>query len=94
VETIEGSGAETCESLDIDSRVALYNAAGTLLVEIDDAARGYCSRIDGTGATPVNAAAKALAAGTYYLQVRASALGTAPTGPRGQFDYRLVVTIR
>jgi cysteine-rich repeat protein len=91
-EVIEGSTAETCESLGVDSRLSLYNAGGTLLTEDDDNGRGYCSLIDGTGGTPVNAPAHALAAGTYYLQVRASAV--AQSGAAGQFDYRLVVTIR
>jgi cysteine-rich repeat protein len=93
-EIVEGSLAETCESSGIDSRLTLFNAAGTQLVEDDDDGRGFCSLIDGTGATALDAGAKALAAGTYYLLVRASTLGTAPTGPSGQFDYSLVVTLR
>ena len=92
-EVIEGSTAETCEGLGIDSRLTLYNAGGTQLVDDDDDGRGFCSAIDGTG-TGVAAAdsgARNLAAGTYYLQVRASGSASA-TG--AQFDYRLVVTVR
>ncbi|MCC6558096.1 MAG: DUF4215 domain-containing protein [Polyangiaceae bacterium] len=94
-EVIEGSGAETCESNGIDSRVTLYNAIGTQLADVDDAGRGYCTLMDGTGVAPVSAqtsGARNLAAGTYYLQVRASA--SAQSGVGGQFDYRLCLTIR
>jgi cysteine-rich repeat protein len=93
-EVIEGSTAETCESNGVDSRLTLYGPTGTLLVDDDDDGRGYCSLIDGTGATAQDNGAKGLAAGTYYLQVRASSLTSAQTGPGGQFDYRLAVTIR
>ncbi len=90
-EVIEG-GAETCESNGVDSRLTLFDAAGTQLVDDDDDGRGYCSAIDGTGATPLDPGAKALAAGTYYLVARASSLSQ--SGAAGQFDYRLVVTVR
>jgi cysteine-rich repeat protein len=91
-EIVEGSAAESCESNGVDSRLTLYNAQGTQLVDDDDDGRGYCSLIDGTGASPLDAGAKGLAAGTYYLLVRASTF--ASTGAAGQFDYRLAVTIR
>ncbi|MFT3771987.1 MAG: pre-peptidase C-terminal domain-containing protein [Minicystis sp.] len=92
-EIIEG-GSETCESNDIDSRLSFYNTANTStpLTEDDDNGRGYCSLLDGTGGTPSNPPAHNLAAGTYYLQVRASVVSQ--SGTAGQFDYRLVVTIR
>jgi cysteine-rich repeat protein len=90
-EIIEG-GAESCESNDVDSTLSLYNAAGTLLASDDDNGRGFCSLLDGTGGTAVNPQAHSLAAGTYYLAVRASV--PAQSGTAGQFDYRLVVTIR
>jgi hypothetical protein len=94
-ELIEGSTSETCESNGMDSRLTLYNAAGTQLVDDDDDGRGYCSLIDGTGASPVTAldtGARALTAGIYYIQVRASTFATSGAG--GQFDYRLAVTVR
>ncbi|APR78028.1 Multiple EGF-like-domain protein 3 precursor [Minicystis rosea] len=92
-EVIEGA-AETCESLEVDSRLTLYSAAApsTALADDDDNGRGSCSLLDGTGTTPLHTAAHNLAAGVYYLQVRASVL--ASSGTTGQFDYRLVVTIR
>ena len=90
-EIIEG-GAETCDGLNVDSRLTLYTSGGVLLSDDDDSGRGSCSRIDGTGTIPVNPSAHALAAGVYYLQVRASAL--ASLGFEGQFDYRLAVTLR
>lgn len=92
-EVIEGSGAETCESNGIDSRLTLYNQALTQLVDDDDDGRGFCSLIDGIGVTPTDAAARNNTGSTqtWYLQVRAS--GSA-SGAATQFDYRLVVTIR
>jgi cysteine-rich repeat protein len=92
-EVIEGSTAETCESNGIDSLIQLYSAANltTPITTDDDNGRGFCSLLDGTGGTASNPPAHALAAGTYYLQVRAS---TVATGAAAQFDYRLVVTLR
>ncbi|MBK9760551.1 MAG: hypothetical protein IPO90_11415 [Flavobacteriales bacterium] len=57
----------------------------------DDDGRGFCSMIDGTGSTPLDAAAHNIAAGTYFLRVQSSSLAT---GAAAQFDYKLVVTIR
>jgi cysteine-rich repeat protein len=92
-EVFEGDRAiETCESNGIDSRLALYDAAGVELANDDDAGRGYCSLIDGTGTTPLHVGAHNLAAGTYYAQVRASAFAQASAA--GQFIYRLSVTVR
>ena len=90
-EVIEG-GAETCESNGVDSWLTLFSSTGTILVTDDDDGRGFCSQIDGTGSTGKDAAAHNLAAGTYYLQVRAC--DTCQTGVGGQFDYRLQVTVR
>ncbi len=93
LEIMEGDRAvETCESNGIDSRLTLYNAAGTQLVDDDDDGRGFCSHIDGTGATGQDAAAHNLAAGTYFVQVRASTFAQATAA--GQFTYRLVATVR
>ena len=64
------------------------------LVDDDDQGRGYCSKIDGSGTTGANAGAHNLTAGIYYLQVRASSFSGTQTGPDGQFDYRLAVTVR
>jgi hypothetical protein len=90
-EIIEG-GSTSCESLGLDSRLTLYDAGGSPIDDDDDAGRGFCSLIDGTGANAANRGAHALPGGTYYLAVRASAGATASTS--GSFDYRLVVTIR
>jgi cysteine-rich repeat protein len=93
LEIIEGDRAiETCESNGIDSRLTLYDAAGVQLVDDDDDGRGFCSLIDGTGATGQDANAHDLPAGTYYAQVRASTAAQANAG--GQFIYRLVATVR
>jgi hypothetical protein len=93
LEVIEGDRAvETCESLGVDSRVTLYDAAGVQLANDDDNSRGYCSLIDGTGLVPLHAGAHDLAAGTYYVQVRASTFSQ--MGAAGQFIYRLVATVR
>lgn len=91
-ELIEGNlAAETCESNGVDSQITLFNAGGAQLVADDDAGRGFCSMIDGTGSVPLHAAAHNLAAGTYYLRVQASSTAN---GTTAQFDYKLVVTIR
>jgi len=95
-ELIEGNTSETCESNGIDSRLTLYDSTGIQLADDDDDGRGACSLIDGTGTgvPALDSLARGLNAGTYYLQVRASAAVTAQSGPSGQFDYRLAVTIR
>jgi cysteine-rich repeat protein len=92
-EIVEGNTAKTCEALGIDSRLTLYNSAGTQLVDDDDTGRGFCSLIDGTGTSPVNAAAKntGTTTTTMYLMVRGSSLGSAANLV---FQYRLQVTIR
>lgn len=93
LEVIEGDRTiETCESLGVDSRLTLYNAQGVQLVDDDDEGRGYCSMIDGTGSVPLDAGAHNLAAGTYFVQVRASTLSQANAA--GQFIYRLAATVR
>jgi len=91
VETVEGSTAETCESNGIDSRIRIINSAGTDLGNDDDGGRGFCSLIDGTGASPANGYAHNLAAGIYYVRVESTSTAT---GAANQFDYRLVVTVR
>ncbi|WP_437622677.1 DVUA0089 family protein [Sorangium sp. So ce1151] len=86
-----GGGAETCESLDVDSRLSLLDGEGSLIADDDDSGRGSCSLLDGTGDVPRHPGAHALPAGTYFLRVRAS------SGARGSaalFDYRLAVTVR
>jgi len=93
-EVIEGSAAETCESFDIDSLLTLYDAGGVAIESDDDGGRGFCSRIDGTGAAPASPGASDLAGGTYYLAVEAAPFAQGPADTAGQFDYRLVVTIR
>ncbi|MGK3997931.1 DVUA0089 family protein [Sorangium sp. So ce1024] len=89
-EIVEG-GAETCESLEMDSRLSLLDAKGLSLADDDDGGRGRCSLLDGTGAAPRHPGAHALPAGTYYLRVRG---GPGAAGSAAVFDYRLAVTIR
>jgi cysteine-rich repeat protein len=94
LETIEGSAAETCESNGISSRIQLFNSAGTSLGTNDTSGRGNCSMLDGTGAplvSPQSTAARYLNPGIYYVQVLA---GSAGIGAAGQFDYRLIATLR
>jgi cysteine-rich repeat protein len=93
-EVIEGSADESCESLDIDSMLTLYDAAGVAIAIDDDGGRGFCSRIDGTGPVPEAPGASALPGGTYYLAVEAAPFAQSPSDPSGQFDYRLAVTVR
>lgn len=92
-EVIEGD-AETCESSDVDSFLTLFDANGVALGGDDDAGRGFCSLIDGTGAAPADPYAHGLAAGTYYLLVEAAPTAQAPTDTSGQFAYRLAITLR
>ncbi len=91
-EIIEG-GAETCESNGIDSEITLFDASGNQLANDDDDGRGYCSKIDGTGVAAVDTGARNLPGGIYYIRVAASDV-ISDTSAGGQFDYRLVVTIR
>ncbi len=93
-EIVEGDRAvETCESNSIDSRLTLFDQNGVQLVDDDDDGRGFCSLIDGSGASPLDASARNASATpqTYYLMVRQSSLVTAPNG---EFVYRLQVTLR
>jgi cysteine-rich repeat protein len=90
-EVVEGDTIETCESLEVDSLLTLFNASAVSLVTDDDDGRGYCSGIDGTGATPRDSGAHNLTAGTYYLQLKSSTLATAT---QAQFNYRLALTVR
>ena len=90
-EVVEGDLVGTCEALNIDSLLRLYDAAAVLKATDDDSGRGFCSAIDGTGAAPAYSGAHNLAAGTYYLRLTPSTL-VAP--PADVFNYRLVVTVR
>jgi cysteine-rich repeat protein len=90
-EVIEGSTAETCESFGIDSRIRLLSPAGIELGNVDDNGRGFCSLLDGTGASPTHSYAHNLAAGTYFVQVEAS--NPISSSLNELFDYRLVVTV-
>lgn len=92
-EVIEGD-SETCESNGVDSRLTLLDDAGVQLVDDDDDGRGFCSMIDGTGATPLDATARnaGTTSKTYYLMVRASSFSQ--TGAAGVFMYRLQLTLR
>lgn len=90
-EIIEGDAFETCESNEVDSRLQIFDSALVLRELDDDTGRGFCSLIDGTGSSPLDVNAHALAGGTYYIAVDASPLATT-TG--SQFNYRLQVTVR
>ncbi|MDQ3366848.1 MAG: DUF4215 domain-containing protein [Myxococcota bacterium] len=93
-ELVEGDRqAETCESGGLDSRLVLLDNLGAQVAEDNDSGRGFCSLIDGTGTTPLDATARnpSAIAKTYYLMVVASGFAT-PGG--GQFVYRLQVTLR
>jgi cysteine-rich repeat protein len=92
-EIVEGN-AETCESDDVDSFLTLFDASGVALGGDDDSGRGFCSLIDGTGATPADDYAHNLPAGTYYLLVEASPSAQAPGDTTGQFVYNLAITLR
>jgi cysteine-rich repeat protein len=88
-ETIEDaadvfSASNNCENLVPDTLLTLYNSAATSIASDDNDGRGFCSAIDGTSATPRDAGAHNLAAGTYYLQVSQAAA----------YNYRLAVTVR
>ena len=93
-EIVEAAGGETCESGGVDGLLTLYGPAGEFLVNDDDDGRSLCSQVDGTGSSPKDAAAHDLAPGTYYLAVEACPSPACQIGGRGQFDYRLAVTIR
>jgi cysteine-rich repeat protein len=91
LETIEGDRAvETCESNGIDSKITLFNSAGTQLGSDDDGGRGFCSIVDGTGTTATHTWARALPAGTYFIQVNSAVAA----GAASQFDYKLIWKIR
>ncbi|MBZ5714274.1 DUF4215 domain-containing protein [Nannocystis pusilla] len=93
LEVIEGDRTvETCESNGIDSELTLFNAQGVEIANDDDDGRGFCSLIDGTGSSPLDTGAHGLAAGTYYVQVKAS--DAVQNVPNSQFIYRLAATIR
>ncbi|MDP3500442.1 MAG: DVUA0089 family protein [Myxococcales bacterium] len=93
VETLEG-GAETCESSEVDSFVTLFTPSGLALGWDDDSGRGLCSLIDGTGALPLHPWASRLSGGSYFVQVEAAPFAQLATNTRGQFDYRLVISVR
>jgi cysteine-rich repeat protein len=89
-EIIEGDTSETCESNGIDAQLWLHDVNGVQLGTDDDSGRGFCSLIDGTGATPVHTWAHNLTANTYFIRVA----GHGTSGVSNQFNYRLVVTVR
>lgn len=91
-ELIEGA-ATTCDSENIDSLLTVKNAAGTTLASDDDSGRGYCSLVDGTGASPLTSGLVngGSAAVTWYVFVQKSSLASAGAG---KFVYRLQVTVR
>jgi cysteine-rich repeat protein len=91
-EVIEGDGVETCESLGIDSSIALFGPTGASIMTATglDAGRGLCSMFDGTGVSPLNSLAHNLTAGTYYIRVTSA--GTTAVNAN-QFNYRLVVNV-
>jgi cysteine-rich repeat protein len=67
-----------CVNNQLDSAVDILDSAGTVLVSNDNSGPGLCAQ----------AVAPSLAAGTYYVRVRAPALTITPT-----FGYRLDLTL-
>ena len=93
-EVIEGDAGYGCSASTIDSRIFIYNAAGTEIDVDDDGGRGLCSALNGVGTTQVEAPAlSALSPGVYYLAVRESSF-VEITDPLATFNYRLVVFTR
>ncbi|APR87157.1 Multiple EGF-like-domain protein 3 precursor [Minicystis rosea] len=90
-EVVEGDASETCESFGIDTYLTLYTASGVSLVVDDDDGRGFCSAIDGTGATPRDSGASKLLPGKYYLELQRS---PDYSTPGDIFNYKLAITIR
>jgi cysteine-rich repeat protein len=91
-EVVEGDRtAETCESNGIDSRLSLFDQNGVQIADDDDAGRGFCSLIDGSGTVPLDGTARNTSGApqTYYLMVQQSTLATTAGGT---FVYRLQVT--
>ena len=93
IEIVEGDMSETCESNGIDSKVWLRNSTFSSLASDDDDGRGYCSLIDGTGATPKDAAASNLPAGKYYVEVNKSSVPSA-TSASAKFTYKLLIDVK
>ena len=96
IETIEGLGGAPCSptsSTSPDPFITVLKPDGSSLLTDDDDGRGYCSLIDGTGSATQarDANARALPAGTYTIQVKASSFAATTAA---QFKYRLAVTIR
>ena len=92
-ELVEGDTLETCESNGIDSEIYLVAPDGsTVLDSDDDSGRGFCSNMDGTGASPHDPGAHNLAAGTYYVRVERSDLASADQSRL--FTYRLAVRVK
>ncbi len=93
-EVIEGDrAAETCESFNMDADLTLFSNVGAQLVDDDADGRGFCPLIDGTGTTPLDAAARNATATTQTYFLRVQSYSTA-AGNANQFVYRLQVTIR
>jgi hypothetical protein len=62
IQTLAVPGGPTCQSLNLDTQLTLYDASGTnVLTSNDDAGDGFCSLIT-----------TAQAAGTYYVEVTAA----------------------
>jgi hypothetical protein len=92
-EVVEGNRTvETCESNGLDSRLTLFDDTGAVVVDDDDDGRGFCSKIDGTGAVPVDVTARngTRTARTYYLMVRRSDFAV---GQEQNFVYRLTYNV-
>jgi cysteine-rich repeat protein len=95
-EIVEGDRVmETCESNGIDSRLTLFDSAGTQLADNDDSGRGFCSLIDGTGGgtgvAPLHPLARnnSSASQIFYVMAWRSDLAA---GTQQVFSYRLQVT--
>jgi cysteine-rich repeat protein len=93
LEVVEGD-AERCEDGEVDSLVTLYDPTGETLGWDDDGGRGFCSLVDGTGWPPAHPFAHGLPGGLYVVGVEAAPFAQGDGDSGGQFDYRLVITVR
>jgi cysteine-rich repeat protein len=94
-EVIEATNASaaadlTCNANNLDADLRLFDSDGTTQLILDDLdGRGFCPLIDGTGTTPLDAAAKnnTTSDKIFFLSVQ----GFTQTDV---FSYRLILTVR
>ena len=76
--SVQDLGDGACVLNQLDSHLALWDAGESILVADDNSGEGNCSALSKSG----------LAAGTYYLVVKA-----APGANPATFAYKLIVTL-